>query len=52
MTSFVLFELINKTLEDRYDFDTLQIRREFIILFMPSLKFNDSSKVFIVTYIV
>ena len=33
MTSFVLFELINKTLEDRYDFDTLQIRREFFFFY-------------------
>ena len=35
MTSFVLSELVNKTLEDRLDFDTLLIRHEIIILYTP-----------------
>ena len=37
MTSFVSFELAHKTLEDRKDFDTLLIRREFITLYIPFL---------------
>ena len=39
MTSFVLFELVNKAFEDWWDYDTLLTRREFIILFIPFLKF-------------
>ena len=35
MMSFVLFELVNKTLEDRQDFDMLLIRREIIIFIYP-----------------